>query len=86
MRVVVTNRRDGGWWWRLPVLAATWLAIAMPIIIALVVTSTLRGWTRGLPEVPDLATWREGMVDLMTVNLDGVPGLRPIETRPGQVA
>ena len=30
---------------------------------------------------PDLATWREGMVDLMTVNLDGVPGLRPITSR-----
>jgi class 3 adenylate cyclase/TolB-like protein len=30
---------------------------------------------------PDLATWREGMVDLMTVNLDGVPGLRPIASR-----
>jgi class 3 adenylate cyclase/tetratricopeptide (TPR) repeat protein len=30
---------------------------------------------------PDLATWREGMVDLLTVNLDGVPGLRPIASR-----
>jgi class 3 adenylate cyclase/tetratricopeptide (TPR) repeat protein len=30
---------------------------------------------------PELATWREGMVDLMTVNLDGVPGLRPIASR-----
>jgi class 3 adenylate cyclase/tetratricopeptide (TPR) repeat protein len=30
---------------------------------------------------PALATWREGMVDLMTVNLDGVPGLRPIASR-----
>ena len=28
-----------------------------------------------------LATWREGMVDLLTVNLDGVPGLRPIASR-----
>jgi class 3 adenylate cyclase/tetratricopeptide (TPR) repeat protein/TolB-like protein len=30
---------------------------------------------------PDLATWREGMVDLLSVNLDGVPGLRPITSR-----
>lgn len=28
-----------------------------------------------------LATWREGMVDLLSINLDGVPGLRPIASR-----
>ncbi|MBV8761960.1 MAG: transglycosylase domain-containing protein [Deltaproteobacteria bacterium] len=58
MRVVVTNRRDGGWWWRLPVLALIWLAIAAPIVAALVVASTLRRWARDLPDVPDLAAWR----------------------------
>ncbi|HYO46066.1 MAG TPA: adenylate/guanylate cyclase domain-containing protein [Gemmatimonadota bacterium] len=30
---------------------------------------------------PDLATWREGMVDLLSINLDGLPGLRPIASR-----
>lgn len=30
---------------------------------------------------PSLSTWREGMVDLLSVNLDGVPGLRPITSR-----
>jgi class 3 adenylate cyclase/TolB-like protein len=29
----------------------------------------------------DLARWREGMVDLLSVNLDGVPGLRAIDNR-----
>ena len=57
-RVVVANRRDAGWWWRLPVVAALWLAIAAPIVVALVVVTTLRGWARDLPEVPDLAAWR----------------------------
>ena len=52
------NRRDGGWWWRLPLLAILWLAIALPIIAALVVAITLRRWAKDLPEVPDLAAWR----------------------------
>ena len=33
-RVVVANRRDGGWWWRLPMLAILWLVIATPIVAA----------------------------------------------------
>lgn len=57
-RVVVANRRDTGWWWRLPVCALIWLAIAAPIVAALVVAAALRGWARDLPEVPDLAAWR----------------------------
>ncbi len=57
-RVVIANRRDGGWWWRLPLCALIWLAIATPIIAALAVASTLRGWARDLPAVPDLAEWR----------------------------
>jgi penicillin-binding protein 1A len=54
----IANRREGGWWWRLPVCAAIWLTIALPIIAAFVITSTLRGWARDLPEVPDLDAWR----------------------------
>jgi penicillin-binding protein 1A len=57
-RVRVGNRRDGGWWWRLPLLAVLWLAIAAPIAAAGAVVLTLRGWARDLPEVPDLAAWR----------------------------
>ena len=57
-RVVVANRRDTGWWWRLPLCALLWLAIAAPIGAAVAVTATLRGWARDLPEVPDLAAWR----------------------------
>lgn len=59
-RVAITNaRRDRrGWWWRLPILAVLWLVIAAPIIAVLVVASTLRGWARDLPEVPDLGAWR----------------------------
>ncbi len=57
--VVVANRRDGGWWWRLPVVALLWLAIALPIVAGGVVALTLRRWARDLPDVPDLAAWRE---------------------------
>ncbi len=57
-RVIVANRRDGGWWWRLPLLAMIWVMIATPIVVGLVVASTLRGWARELPQVPDLAAWQ----------------------------
>lgn len=58
-RVVVANRRDSGWWWRLPLLAVIWLAIASPIVVGLIAASMLRGWAKDLPDVPDLAAWRE---------------------------
>ena len=58
MRVEVANRRDGGWWWRLPLLAVIWLVIATPMIVGGVAALTLRRWARDLPEVPDLAAWR----------------------------
>jgi len=58
VQVPVANRRDGGWWWRLPVLALLWLAIATPILAGGVVAATLRRWARDLPDVPDLAAWR----------------------------
>jgi len=57
-RVVVANRRDGGWWWRLPILAALWIIIATPFLAAGTVAITLRRWARDLPEVPDLDAWR----------------------------
>ena len=57
-RVAVVNQRDGGWWWRLPVVAVLWLAIAVPIVAAGAVVVTLRRWARDLPEVPDLAAWQ----------------------------
>ncbi|HEY5946859.1 MAG TPA: PBP1A family penicillin-binding protein [Kofleriaceae bacterium] len=57
--VVIANRRDGGWWWRLPVLALIWLALVTPVVAGSIVAMTLRSWARDLPEVPDLAAWRE---------------------------
>ncbi len=57
-RVIVANRRDHGWYWKLPLVAILWLVIAVPIVIGLVVASTLRGWATDLPDVPDLAAWR----------------------------
>ncbi len=60
IRVAVTNRRDGGWWWRLPVLAVIWLMIAVPILTGGAVAVTLRRWARDLPDVPDLDAWRAG--------------------------
>src|SRR5687768_10762494 len=56
--VVIANRRDGGWWWRLPIVAVIWLVIAAPIIAGSVASSTLRAWARDLPAVPDLEAWR----------------------------
>nr|HEX4319032.1 transglycosylase domain-containing protein [Kofleriaceae bacterium] len=56
--VRVANRRDGGWWWRLPIVAILWLAIAVPAGVGVVVAITLRTWARDLPKVPDLADWR----------------------------
>ena len=57
-RVRVINRRDGGWWWRLPVLAVIWLTLVTPLVAAAALAVTLRRWARDLPEVPDLAGWR----------------------------
>jgi len=57
-RVTVANRREGGWWWRLPIVTVLWLAIALPIVAALIVAVTLRRWARDLPDVPDLDAWR----------------------------
>jgi penicillin-binding protein 1A len=58
MRVRVANRRDGGWWWRLPILALIWLVLAAPIVAGGVAVLTLRRWARDLPAVPDLAEWQ----------------------------
>ena len=30
---------------------------------------------------PSLETWRDGMVELLSINLDGIPGIRPIASR-----
>ena len=57
-RVRVVNRREGGWWWRAPVLAALWVILAGPIVVALLAAATLRRWAADLPDVPDLAAWR----------------------------
>ncbi|MBA3460017.1 MAG: transglycosylase domain-containing protein [Deltaproteobacteria bacterium] len=57
----MANRRDGGWWWRLPLLAVIWLVIAVPLIAGGVVALTLRHWARDLPQVPDLAAWRQNV-------------------------
>jgi penicillin-binding protein 1A len=56
--IVVANARDGGYWWRLPIVAIIWLVLALPIVAAMIVISTLRSWAADLPPVPDLAAWR----------------------------
>ncbi len=60
MRVAVANRRDGGWWWKLPLLAVIWLVIALPLIAGGALAITLRRWAADLPEIPDLDRWRAG--------------------------
>jgi len=57
-RVRIANRRDGGWWWRLPILAVIWLSLATPLVAAGALALTLRRWARDLPDVPDLAAWQ----------------------------
>jgi penicillin-binding protein 1A len=59
-RVIIANRRDGGWWWRLPILAVIWLVLAAPLVAGGALALTLRRWARDLPAVPDLAAWRHG--------------------------
>ncbi|MBK9034801.1 MAG: transglycosylase domain-containing protein [Myxococcales bacterium] len=56
--VVIGNRRRGGGWWRLALVVIAWLAIAAPTVGALWAITTVRGWARTLPPVPDLAAWR----------------------------
>lgn len=56
-RVVIANYRRP----KLRVLVLVifaWLLIAVPIVIAWIVTSKLRGYAEDLPPVPDLAAWR----------------------------
>ncbi len=57
-RVEVANRRDGGWWWKLPLLAVIWLVIALPLIAGGALAITLRRWAADLPDIPDLDRWR----------------------------
>src|SRR5262245_44114147 len=56
-RVVISNRRNGGLWWRIPLAAAIWLVFAAPIVTAGIVVSVLRDYARDLPRVPDLERW-----------------------------
>lgn len=39
-------------------LAVIWTVIAAAIVTAYVLVTTVRGWARDLPEIPDLAAWR----------------------------
>lgn len=57
-RVRLGNRRRGGRWWRGPLVLGAWLAMAAPIVAALIAVTTLRRWARDLPAVPDLAAWQ----------------------------
>lgn len=57
--VVVANRRDGGWWWRFPILIIAWLIIATPIAIGIAGVALLFHWSKQIPDVPDLDSWRE---------------------------
>jgi len=84
-RVAVVNRRDGGWWWRLPVVALLWLALAVPIAAAGVVAVTLRRWAHDLPEVPDLAAWQAGAPQTSLVLAADGAHLAELPFRDGKV-
>jgi penicillin-binding protein 1A len=84
-RVTVANRRDGGWGWRLPLVAILWLAVATPILAAGAVAATLRRWSRDLPEVPDLAAWRAGAPQTSIVLAADGTHLAELPFRDGQV-
>ncbi len=58
MRVSIANRRDGGWWWRIPLVALIWLVFAAPVVAAASAAMWLRSVARDVPPVPDLAAWR----------------------------
>lgn len=57
-RVVIGNYKKPKWRVLVLVIVA-WLLIAVPIVIAWIVTSKLRGYAEDLPEVPNLQVWRE---------------------------
>ena len=84
-RVRIANHRDGGWWWRLPVVAILWLAIATPILAAAVVATTLRRWAQDLPDVPDLAAWRAGAPQTSLVLAADGSHLAELPFRDGKV-
>ncbi|MEO7729604.1 MAG: biosynthetic peptidoglycan transglycosylase, partial [Kofleriaceae bacterium] len=84
-RVRIANRRDGGWWWRLPILAILWLVIAAPIVAAAGVALTLRRWAQDLPDVPDLAAWRAGAPQTSLVLAADGSHLAELPFRDGKV-
>ena len=59
-RVVVGNPQRAGRWWRAPLLLAAWVAIAVPVGVGWWGVTTLRAWSRKLPDVPDLEAWTAG--------------------------
>jgi membrane carboxypeptidase/penicillin-binding protein len=84
-RVRVCNRNDGGWWWRLPLVGALWLMLALPIVAGGVVAVTLRRWARDLPEVPDLAAWRAQVAQTSIVRAADGSHLAELPFRDGAV-
>ena len=84
-RVVIANRRTGGMWWRAPVALLVWALLAAPVVAALVVIATLRGYAADLPAVPDLAAWRAELpLTSRIVAADGTV-LAEIPFRDGEV-
>ncbi|MEZ4363783.1 MAG: transglycosylase domain-containing protein [Kofleriaceae bacterium] len=56
---MVRNRRVGGTWWRAPLAVLLWAALAAPLVAGVTAAVVLRRWAEDLPEVPDLAGWRD---------------------------
>ena len=84
-RVRIANRREGGWWWRLPVVAVLWLALVIPIAAGGAVAVTLRRWARDLPDVPDLAAWQAGAPQTSLVLAADGTHLAELPFRDGRV-
>ena len=80
----VPNRRS----WRVPAVAAAAgvaIAVAAWMISRLHSAPAMPGNTLAVLPFrvagPDSAVWREGLVDLLSINLDGAPGVRVIPPR-----
>ncbi len=54
----IENRSEGGLWWRIPAVLVLWSIVLAPVVAAIYVASTVRGFTRELPAVPRLSSWR----------------------------
>ena len=84
-RAVVANRRRGGTWWRVIVFLIFTLIVVPPAIVGGIAISTLRSWSKDLPQIPDLAAWRASAPQTSIVVAADGTHLAEIPFRDGKI-